>query len=132
MSDSSLIRVLKSSVLMTYSSVAMPEVASFETLSAEIGSLKRHLLQIDSPVVLCHNDLLTKNIIYNQKEGEEQIREREGDLTNYLIVKPNIQQRNSSVVALCRSENLSPLPTLTRNKVKFCFYLYEKKIEVFI
>lgn len=35
-------------------------------------SLKRHLSQIDSPTVLCHNDLLTKNIIYNHNEGEEQ------------------------------------------------------------
>ncbi|KAF3855203.1 hypothetical protein F7725_023258 [Dissostichus mawsoni] len=44
-------------------------VPSFETLSAEMESLKRHLSQIDSPTVLCHNDLLTKNIIYNHKEG---------------------------------------------------------------
>ncbi|XP_029909944.1 ethanolamine kinase 1 [Myripristis murdjan] len=45
------------------------KVPSFEILSAEMESLKRHLSQIDSPVVLCHNDLLTKNIIYNHKEG---------------------------------------------------------------
>ncbi|XP_047451337.1 ethanolamine kinase 1 [Mugil cephalus] len=44
-------------------------VPSFETLSAEMESLKRHLSQTDSPTVLCHNDLLTKNIIYNHKEG---------------------------------------------------------------
>ncbi|KAK5901783.1 hypothetical protein CesoFtcFv8_007108 [Champsocephalus esox] len=44
-------------------------VPSFETLSAEMESLKRHLSQIDSPTVLCHNDLLTKNIIYDHKEG---------------------------------------------------------------
>ncbi|KAF7650120.1 hypothetical protein LDENG_00131010 [Lucifuga dentata] len=42
---------------------------SFETLSAEMDSLKRHLSQIDSPTVLCHNDLLTKNIVYNHTEG---------------------------------------------------------------
>uniref|UniRef100_A0A7N8X1M1 ethanolamine kinase n=1 Tax=Mastacembelus armatus TaxID=205130 RepID=A0A7N8X1M1_9TELE len=42
---------------------------NFETLSMEMESLKRHLSQIDSPTVLCHNDLLTKNIIYNHKEG---------------------------------------------------------------
>ncbi|XP_049430006.1 ethanolamine kinase 1 isoform X1 [Epinephelus fuscoguttatus] len=42
---------------------------SFETLLAEMESLKRHLSQIDSPTVLCHNDLLTKNIIYNHTEG---------------------------------------------------------------
>lgn len=48
---------------------ALQEVPSIETLSAEMESLKRHLSQIDSPTVLCHNDLLTKNIIYNHKEG---------------------------------------------------------------
>ncbi|KAM6937908.1 ethanolamine kinase 1 [Xenentodon cancila] len=44
-------------------------VPSWEQLSSEMESLKRHLSQIDSPTVLCHNDLLTKNIIYNQQEG---------------------------------------------------------------
>ncbi|XP_029379414.1 ethanolamine kinase 1 [Echeneis naucrates] len=53
----------------TKSSVAQHEVPSFETLSAEMETLKRHLSLIDSPTVLCHNDLLTKNIIYNHKEG---------------------------------------------------------------
>ncbi|XP_069019679.1 ethanolamine kinase 1 [Embiotoca jacksoni] len=48
---------------------ALREVPSFETLSVEMESLKRHLSQVDSPTVLCHNDLLTKNIIYNHKEG---------------------------------------------------------------
>ncbi|KAK2842656.1 hypothetical protein Q5P01_012856 [Channa striata] len=48
---------------------AQSPVPSFETLSAELDSLKRHLSQTDSPTVLCHNDLLTKNIIYNHKEG---------------------------------------------------------------
>ncbi|XP_037538489.1 ethanolamine kinase 1 [Nematolebias whitei] len=48
---------------------ALQEVPSYETLSKEMESLKKHLLLIDSPIVLCHNDLLTKNIIYNHKEG---------------------------------------------------------------
>lgn len=51
--------------------MALREVPSIETLSDEMESLRRHLSQIDSPTVLCHNDLLTKNIIYNHKEGEE-------------------------------------------------------------
>ncbi|XP_029992493.1 ethanolamine kinase 1 [Sphaeramia orbicularis] len=42
---------------------------SLETLRMEMESLKTHLSQIESPTVLCHNDLLTKNIIYNQEEG---------------------------------------------------------------
>ncbi|KAK9516293.1 hypothetical protein VZT92_024234 [Zoarces viviparus] len=53
----------------TKSPMTLQEVPSFETLSVEMESLKRHLVQIDSPTVLCHNDLLTKNIIYNHKEG---------------------------------------------------------------
>ncbi|XP_038561764.1 ethanolamine kinase 1-like isoform X2 [Micropterus salmoides] len=51
------------------SPAALREVPNFETLSVEMESLKRHLSHIDSPIVLCHNDLLTKNIIYNHKEG---------------------------------------------------------------
>lgn len=31
--------------------------------------MKEHLSQLGSPVVLCHNDLLCKNIIHNVKEG---------------------------------------------------------------
>ncbi|XP_071347631.1 ethanolamine kinase 1 [Trachinotus anak] len=53
----------------TKSSASLRDVPSFKTLSAEMESLKRHLSQINSPTVLCHNDLLTKNIIYNHEEG---------------------------------------------------------------
>lgn len=53
------------------SPAALPHRPSVQTLSAEMESLKRHLSQIDSPTVLCHNDLLTKNIIYNHHEGEQ-------------------------------------------------------------
>ncbi|XP_029290259.1 ethanolamine kinase 2 [Cottoperca gobio] len=52
-----------------HSPSALREVPSFETLSVEMKTLKRHLSRIDSPTVLCHNDLLTKNIIYNHTEG---------------------------------------------------------------
>ncbi|XP_037307593.2 ethanolamine kinase 1 isoform X2 [Pungitius pungitius] len=52
-----------------YSPPALQQVPTLETLSLEMESLKRHLSQTDSPTVLCHNDLLTKNIIYNRKEG---------------------------------------------------------------
>ncbi|XP_053741745.1 ethanolamine kinase 2 [Synchiropus splendidus] len=50
-------------------SITVEELPNIETLSAEMESLKRHLSQIHSPTVLCHNDLLTKNIIYNEAEG---------------------------------------------------------------
>ncbi|XP_029524415.1 ethanolamine kinase 1-like isoform X3 [Oncorhynchus nerka] len=52
-----------------YSSKLLQEIPSIETLSDEMETLKRHLSQIGSPTVLCHNDLLTKNIIYDNKEG---------------------------------------------------------------
>uniref|UniRef100_A0A8C7SSJ8 ethanolamine kinase n=1 Tax=Oncorhynchus mykiss TaxID=8022 RepID=A0A8C7SSJ8_ONCMY len=35
----------------------------------EMETLKRHLSLIGSTTVLCHNDLLPKNIIYDYKEG---------------------------------------------------------------
>ncbi|AWP07834.1 putative ethanolamine kinase 2-like [Scophthalmus maximus] len=53
----------------TKSSLALLDMPSPETLSVETESLRRHLSHIGSPSVLCHNDLLTKNIIYNHKEG---------------------------------------------------------------
>ncbi|XP_016534056.1 ethanolamine kinase 1 isoform X2 [Poecilia formosa] len=53
----------------TKSSLPLREVPSYEVLLEEMESLKRHLSQTDSPTVLCHNDLLTKNIIYNCQEG---------------------------------------------------------------
>lgn len=40
-----------------------------EVLTREMSELKSHLSQLHSPVVLCHNDLLTKNIIYNRSQG---------------------------------------------------------------
>lgn len=45
------------------------EVPSKEVLEQEMGWMKEHLSTLGSPVVLCHNDLLCKNIIHNRKEG---------------------------------------------------------------
>ncbi|XP_073798147.1 uncharacterized protein isoform X6 [Danio rerio] len=45
------------------------ETPSLEIIMREMEELKSHLARINSPVVLCHNDLLTKNVIYNQEEG---------------------------------------------------------------
>ncbi|TRY57405.1 hypothetical protein DNTS_026601 [Danionella cerebrum] len=45
------------------------EVPSQEVLEQEMMWMKEHLSQLGSPVVLCHNDLLCKNIIHNVKEG---------------------------------------------------------------
>ncbi|KAM4569451.1 ethanolamine kinase 1 [Odontesthes bonariensis] len=45
------------------------EVPSLQRLRKELLWLQQSLSLLGSPVVLCHNDLLCKNIIYNQKEG---------------------------------------------------------------
>lgn len=42
---------------------------SQDVLEQEMMWMKEHLSQLGSPVVLCHNDLLCKNIIHNLKEG---------------------------------------------------------------
>ncbi|XP_062856356.1 ethanolamine kinase 1 [Trichomycterus rosablanca] len=44
------------------------QIPSLEVLSSEVEDLRKHLTDVGSPTVLCHNDLLTKNIIYNQDE----------------------------------------------------------------
>lgn len=46
------------------------EVPSPRCLREELLWLQQSLSVLGSPVVLCHNDLLCKNIIYNQVEGE--------------------------------------------------------------
>ncbi|KAM6458694.1 ethanolamine kinase 2 isoform 2-T2 [Liasis olivaceus] len=44
-------------------------IPSLEVLEEEIHWMKEHLSQLRSPIVFCHNDLLSKNIIYNKAEG---------------------------------------------------------------
>lgn len=46
------------------------DIPSVDVLISETEELKKHLKRVESPTVLCHNDLLTKNIIYNSDEGE--------------------------------------------------------------
>uniref|UniRef100_A0A8C0GVH7 ethanolamine kinase n=1 Tax=Chelonoidis abingdonii TaxID=106734 RepID=A0A8C0GVH7_CHEAB len=40
-----------------------------EMLEQEVAWLKEYLSPLGSPIVLCHNDLLCKNIIYNEIKG---------------------------------------------------------------
>ncbi|CDQ77286.1 unnamed protein product [Oncorhynchus mykiss] len=61
--------LLTQPAIYRYLSKLLQEIPSIETLSDEMETLKRHLSQIGSPTVLCHNDLLTKNIIFDNKEG---------------------------------------------------------------
>lgn len=46
--------------------------------------MKELLSSLGSPVVLCHNDLLCKNIIYNEKQGDVQFIDYEYSGYNYL------------------------------------------------
>ncbi|KAB5541921.1 hypothetical protein PHYPO_G00085530 [Pangasianodon hypophthalmus] len=46
------------------------QVPSAACLREELLWLQQSLSKLDSPVVLCHNDLLCKNIIYQQAGGE--------------------------------------------------------------
>ncbi|KAG1954043.1 ethanolamine kinase [Pimephales promelas] len=45
------------------------ETPSLKVIITEMEELKTLLTHTNSPVVLCHNDLLTKNVIYNKEEG---------------------------------------------------------------
>ncbi|XP_063811327.1 ethanolamine kinase 2 [Pseudophryne corroboree] len=45
------------------------EVPSLKVLEEEFIWLQNYLPSLKSPIVLCHNDLLCKNVIYNEEEG---------------------------------------------------------------
>ncbi|XP_064417350.1 ethanolamine kinase 1 [Latimeria chalumnae] len=48
----------------------LKEVPGPFELQQELAWMKNYLSGLGSPVVLCHNDLLCKNIIYHAKEGD--------------------------------------------------------------
>uniref|UniRef100_A0A8D0Y282 ethanolamine kinase n=2 Tax=Sus scrofa TaxID=9823 RepID=A0A8D0Y282_PIG len=47
----------------------LSDIPSPQILQEEMTWMKDILSNLGSPVVLCHNDLLCKNIIYNEKQG---------------------------------------------------------------
>lgn len=51
------------------------EVPSPRCLREELLWLQQDLSVLGSPVVLCHNDLLCKNIIFNKEAGEYKLHE---------------------------------------------------------
>ncbi|NXJ53988.1 EKI2 kinase, partial [Spizaetus tyrannus] len=57
------------------------DVPSLEMLEHELAWMKETLSQLGSPVVLCHNDLLCKNIIYNGTQ--EHVRFIDYEYTGY-------------------------------------------------
>ncbi|XP_029455972.1 LOW QUALITY PROTEIN: ethanolamine kinase 1 [Rhinatrema bivittatum] len=59
------------------------DVPSFHVLQEEMAWMKEKLSNLGSPVVLCHNDLLCKNIIYNEKQGDVQFIDYEYSGYNY-------------------------------------------------
>ncbi|XP_076879088.1 ethanolamine kinase 1 [Brachyhypopomus gauderio] len=64
-----LLRSSENDATLCHRSSVQQKVPSIDTLLSEMEDVKRHLNGIDSPVVLCHNDLLIKNIIHNPAEG---------------------------------------------------------------
>lgn len=65
----SLSRYLNKHFVVVFASRIQQEVPSKAVLEQEMVWMKEHLSTLGSPVVLCHNDLLCKNIIHNSKEG---------------------------------------------------------------
>ncbi|XP_069801370.1 ethanolamine kinase 2 isoform X2 [Dendropsophus ebraccatus] len=47
----------------------LAEIPSLKVLEEELIWLQKYLPSLESPIVLCHNDLLCKNVIYNEEEG---------------------------------------------------------------
>ncbi|XP_024059011.2 ethanolamine kinase 1 [Terrapene carolina triunguis] len=62
----------------------LSDVPSPQILQEEMAWMKERLSNLGSPVVLCHNDLLCKNIIYNEKQGDVQFIDYEYSGYNYL------------------------------------------------
>uniref|UniRef100_F6WSV8 ethanolamine kinase n=1 Tax=Monodelphis domestica TaxID=13616 RepID=F6WSV8_MONDO len=62
----------------------LKDVPSPHVLQEEMTWMKEILSNLGSPVVLCHNDLLCKNIIYNEKQGDVQFIDYEYSGYNYL------------------------------------------------
>ncbi|XP_042325528.1 ethanolamine kinase 1 isoform X1 [Sceloporus undulatus] len=51
----------------------LKDIPNPQILQEEMAWMKERLSNLGSPVVLCHNDLLCKNIIYNGKQGVSEV-----------------------------------------------------------
>lgn len=58
-------------------------IKPISALRQEVEVLKAHLESLGSPIVFCHNDLLLKNIIYNEKKGTVTFIDHEYAMYNY-------------------------------------------------
>uniref|UniRef100_A0A8D0FYZ6 ethanolamine kinase n=1 Tax=Sphenodon punctatus TaxID=8508 RepID=A0A8D0FYZ6_SPHPU len=61
--------IVKTELIDPHAHCRDTEVPSLEVLEEELAWMKEFLSQLGSPIVLCHNDLLCKNIIYRETEG---------------------------------------------------------------
>lgn len=62
-------RVINVNSVSLYLKRFLSDIPSPQVLQEEMTWMKERLSNLGSPVVLCHNDLLCKNIIYNKKRG---------------------------------------------------------------
>lgn len=44
-----------------------------DSLKREVEEMERELTKLSCPLVLCHNDLQSRNIIYNDQDGNEKV-----------------------------------------------------------
>ena len=64
---------------------------SLETIKREIKEIKEVLLNLKSPLVFCHNDVLPANIIYNEKTGM---------IANIIITRSSLCNFECTVLAV--------------------------------
>ncbi|KAJ8299001.1 hypothetical protein KUTeg_023061 [Tegillarca granosa] len=58
-------------------------IKSTKALSKELDILRQELESMECPIVLCHNDLLLKNIIYNKQKDEVKFIDYEYAMPNF-------------------------------------------------
>ncbi|XP_007895485.1 ethanolamine kinase 1 [Callorhinchus milii] len=109
-------------------------------LEQELAWMKKCLSSLGSPVVLCHNDLLCKNIIYNEKEGHVKFIDYEYasynyqafDIGNHFNEFAGLNEVNYSLYPdkTVQMEWLRTYLEALKEYKSFCTDITEKEIEV--
>ncbi|NWR47489.1 EKI2 kinase, partial [Regulus satrapa] len=94
------------------------DVPSPEALEQELAWMKETLSQLGSPVVLCHNDLLCKNIIYDR--AREHVRFIDYEYTGYNYQAFDIGNHFNEIQS-------PPVPPLSPKKKEVDYGLYPSK-----